>query len=141
MPDEDRRSEGPVVRGSEHAAANARRRLGEELARLRAVQDALIGERLAEETEAASVAELSTIDQHQADLGTETFERERDLSLLQDMSKRSSTFDERSSGSTAASTATARHAAPRSPTNASPPFRPPASAWNTRPPPRSSRVS
>jgi RNA polymerase-binding transcription factor DksA len=85
MPDEDRRSEGPVVRGSEHAAANARRRLGEELARLRAVQDALIGERLAEETEAASVAELSTIDQHQADLGTETFERERDLSLLQDI--------------------------------------------------------
>ena len=31
------------------------------------------------------MAEASTIDQHQADLGTETFERERDQSLLQDI--------------------------------------------------------
>jgi RNA polymerase-binding transcription factor DksA len=31
------------------------------------------------------VAETSTIDQHQADLGTETFERERDQSLLEDI--------------------------------------------------------
>jgi RNA polymerase-binding transcription factor DksA len=63
----------------------ARWRLGGELARLRAVRDALLGEGLAEESEAASVAETSTIDQHQADLGTETFERERDQSLLQDI--------------------------------------------------------
>jgi RNA polymerase-binding transcription factor DksA len=87
MPDEDRRSEGPVVRRREDPPEQptARRRLREELARLRAVRDALIGERLADETEAASVAETSTIDQHQADLGTETFERERDLSLLEDI--------------------------------------------------------
>lgn len=63
----------------------ARRRLRAELARLRAVRDALIGEGLAAESEAASVAETSTIDQHQADLGTETFERERDQSLLRDI--------------------------------------------------------
>jgi RNA polymerase-binding transcription factor DksA len=31
------------------------------------------------------VADTSTIDQRQADLGTETFERERDLSLLEDI--------------------------------------------------------
>jgi RNA polymerase-binding transcription factor DksA len=125
MPDEDRRSEGSVVRGREdqvrqvpgepharvpearvpldvkrrtglgitwadHPAplaerSTARRRLRDEFARLRAVRDTLIGEGLAEETEAAGVAEMSTIDQHQADLGTETFERERDLSLLQDV--------------------------------------------------------
>jgi RNA polymerase-binding transcription factor DksA len=75
MADDYWRSEGPT----------ARRRLRNELDRLRAVRDTLIGEGLAEETEAASVAETSTIDQHQADLATETFERERDQSLLQDI--------------------------------------------------------
>jgi RNA polymerase-binding transcription factor DksA len=30
---------------------------------------------------------MSSIDQHQADLGTETFERERDLSLLEDVER------------------------------------------------------
>jgi RNA polymerase-binding transcription factor DksA len=65
--------------------STTRRRLRDELARLEAVRDALIGEGLAAESEAASVAETSTIDQHQADLGTETFERERDQSLLEDV--------------------------------------------------------
>jgi RNA polymerase-binding transcription factor DksA/ribosome-associated translation inhibitor RaiA len=65
--------------------STARRRLRDELARLQAVRDALIGEGFAEESEAVSVAETSTIDQHQADLGTETFERERDQSLLEDI--------------------------------------------------------
>jgi RNA polymerase-binding transcription factor DksA/ribosome-associated translation inhibitor RaiA len=65
--------------------STARRRLRDELARLQTVQHALIDEGLAEESEAASVAETSTIDQHQADLGTETFERERDQSLLEDI--------------------------------------------------------
>jgi RNA polymerase-binding transcription factor DksA/ribosome-associated translation inhibitor RaiA len=65
--------------------STARRRLRDELARLEAVRAALEGEGLAEESEAASVAETSTIDQHQADLGTETFERERDQSLLEDI--------------------------------------------------------
>jgi RNA polymerase-binding transcription factor DksA/ribosome-associated translation inhibitor RaiA len=65
--------------------STARRRLRDELSRLEAVRTVLIGEGLAEESEAASVAETSTIDQHQADLGTETFEREQDMSLLQDV--------------------------------------------------------
>jgi RNA polymerase-binding transcription factor DksA len=75
-------ADGPVPQAEQLAA---RWRLGGELARLQAVRDALIGEGLAEEPEAASVAETSTIDQHQADLGTETFERERDQSLLEDI--------------------------------------------------------
>lgn len=65
--------------------STARRRLHDELARLEAVREVLTGERLGEESEADSVAEVSTIDQHQADLGTETFERERDQSLLEDV--------------------------------------------------------
>jgi RNA polymerase-binding transcription factor DksA/ribosome-associated translation inhibitor RaiA len=65
--------------------STARRRLRDEVARLEAVRGALVGEGLASGSEAASVADNSTIDRHQADLGTETFERERDLSLLEDM--------------------------------------------------------
>ena len=34
-------------------------------------------------TETDSVGELSSVDQHQADLGTETFEREKDLSIIE----------------------------------------------------------
>jgi RNA polymerase-binding transcription factor DksA len=65
--------------------STARRRLRDELARLEAVRAALVGEGLASESEAASVAEMSSVDQHQADLATETFERERDQSLLEDV--------------------------------------------------------
>jgi RNA polymerase-binding transcription factor DksA/ribosome-associated translation inhibitor RaiA len=65
--------------------STARRRLRDELTRLEAVRAVLGGEGLDDESEAASVAETSTIDQHQADLATETFERERDLSLLEDI--------------------------------------------------------
>ncbi len=65
--------------------STARRRLRDELGRLQSVRAALESEGLAEESEADSVAETSTIDQHQADLGTETFERERDQSLLEDI--------------------------------------------------------
>lgn len=65
--------------------ATARRRLRAELDRLERVRAALLDEGLDAETESASVAELSSLDQHPADLGTETFERERDLSLLDDV--------------------------------------------------------
>jgi RNA polymerase-binding transcription factor DksA/ribosome-associated translation inhibitor RaiA len=65
--------------------ATARRRLRDELDRLEAVRAALVGEALDEEPASESVGEVATIDQHQADLGTETFERERDLSLLEDV--------------------------------------------------------
>jgi len=61
----------------------ARRRLAGELDRLSAVQAALRAEGLDAMTESEDVSELSHVDQHPADLGTETFERERDLSVLQ----------------------------------------------------------
>lgn len=59
---------------------HARPLLGEERARLAGRQHEY--ERLREETEGQSLQELSSLDQHQADVGTETFDRERDLSLL-----------------------------------------------------------
>jgi DnaK suppressor protein len=37
------------------------------------------------ESETDSVSELSSLDQHQGDLGTETFEREKDFSLLEQL--------------------------------------------------------
>lgn len=67
--------------------STARRRLRDELDRLEAVRAALVAEKLGEEPEGESVGEMSTIDQHPADLGTETFERERDLSLLEDVER------------------------------------------------------
>jgi RNA polymerase-binding protein DksA len=59
----------------------ARERLDEERARLLSVKETFAGED--EETESESLAELSDSDQHQADVGTETFEREKDLSILE----------------------------------------------------------
>ena len=35
-----------------------------------------------DETEQSSVTELSSFDQHQADLGTETFEREKEITII-----------------------------------------------------------
>jgi RNA polymerase-binding transcription factor DksA len=61
----------------------ARQRLVEERARLTEVRSSLGGTGLEQESEQESVAELSSVDQHQADLGTETFEREKDLSILE----------------------------------------------------------
>jgi len=61
--------------------AAARTRLDEERQRLeetrRAAQDLVAG------TTEEAVQELATYDQHLADQGTETFERERDISVLQ----------------------------------------------------------
>ena len=37
------------------------------------------------ETETESISELSSFDQHQGDTGTETFEREKDFSLLEQL--------------------------------------------------------
>ena len=65
--------------------ATVRRRLRDELDRLEAVRAALVGEGLDREPASASVAEAGTIDQHPADHATETFEREKDLSLLADV--------------------------------------------------------
>jgi RNA polymerase-binding transcription factor DksA len=37
------------------------------------------------ESETDSISELSSLDQHQGDIGTETFEREKDFSLLEQL--------------------------------------------------------
>ena len=37
------------------------------------------------ESETGSISELSSLDQHHGDIGTETFEREKDFSLLQQL--------------------------------------------------------
>jgi RNA polymerase-binding transcription factor DksA len=61
----------------------ARQRLEAERARLQDMKAGFDDEHLTDETENESVSELSSIDQHQADIGTETFEREKDLSILE----------------------------------------------------------
>ncbi len=61
----------------------AREMLEGERARLQSVQSGFAEEHLTDESEQESVGALSSVDQHQADLGTETFERERDLSILE----------------------------------------------------------
>jgi len=61
----------------------ARQRLAEERARLEGVKSTFDDEHLGDLTESESTGELSSYDQHQADMGTETFEREKDLSILE----------------------------------------------------------
>lgn len=61
----------------------ARQRLADERARLDGVKSTFDEEGLTEQSEMDSVGELSSYDQHQADMGTETFEREKDLSILE----------------------------------------------------------
>jgi RNA polymerase-binding transcription factor DksA len=55
-----------------------RQRLLDEQAQRQALADRL----RRGETETVEASELSKVDQHQAELGTETFERERDLTAL-----------------------------------------------------------
>ncbi|MDP9069982.1 MAG: TraR/DksA C4-type zinc finger protein [Actinomycetota bacterium] len=64
---------------SEHV----RPRLSEERARLEGLRDDFVAQGLTAESEEDSLAELSSVDQHQADVGTETFHREADLSILE----------------------------------------------------------
>ena len=61
----------------------ARQRLADERARLDGVKSTFDAEGLNDESESESLGELSSYDQHQADVGTETFEREKDLSILE----------------------------------------------------------
>lgn len=61
----------------------ARQRLADERARLGDVKSTFDDRGLTEQSETESVSELSSYDQHQADMGTETFEREKDLSILE----------------------------------------------------------
>ena len=61
----------------------ARARLEEERARLTQLRDGFVEQGLTSESENDSIGELSSVDQHQADVGTETFHREADLSILE----------------------------------------------------------
>ena len=61
----------------------ARQRLADERERLVAVRATFDDEGLTEQSANDMVGELSSYDQHQADMGTETFEREKDLSILE----------------------------------------------------------
>ena len=61
----------------------ARERLAEEKSRLEDVKAGLEADGVGSESESESLSELSDIDQHQADTGTETFDRERDTSILE----------------------------------------------------------
>lgn len=63
----------------------ARRLLEDEQARLEQVKSAFDDEHFADESERENVNELSGSDQHPADIGTETFEREKDLSILENV--------------------------------------------------------
>ena len=59
----------------------ARTRLEEERRRLEEVRDSI--DSVSEESERESLSELSSSDQHPGDIGSETFEREKDLSILE----------------------------------------------------------
>ena len=58
----------------------ARQRLADERERLTLVRNEMES---AGENERESTSELSSMDQHQADVGTELFDRERDLGILE----------------------------------------------------------
>jgi len=60
-----------------------RNRLSEERQRLDGVRSTFDDEHLTDQSESDATGELSSYDQHQADMGTETFEREKDLSILE----------------------------------------------------------
>ena len=64
-------------------ADGARTALHEERARLQQIRAGLAGEAVDGVSEQDALAELSFVDQHPADIGTETFEREKDLSILE----------------------------------------------------------
>jgi RNA polymerase-binding transcription factor DksA len=60
-----------------------RRRLEEEKGRLEQVRDGFDDDHLHDESEDESTSELSHLDQHMADVGSETFEREKEFSILE----------------------------------------------------------
>jgi RNA polymerase-binding transcription factor DksA len=66
-------------------AEHARQLIVSERERLAALVREREAEGIGTESENESVSELSSLDQHLADLGTETFEREKDFSLLEQL--------------------------------------------------------
>lgn len=65
-------------------ASEVRRRLDAERSRLLGLRDGLEQDRAAE-SESESAQELSSVDQHPADSGTEMFDRERDTSIAESL--------------------------------------------------------
>lgn len=63
--------------------AAARRHLTDEQHRLEQLRAALGNDHLGDEPEEDSAAELSHVDQHPADAASDAFEREKDLSILE----------------------------------------------------------
>lgn len=63
----------------------ARRHLEEERDRLAKTKSVIESERISEESEEESTSELSHADQHPADVGSEAFEREKELSILEEI--------------------------------------------------------
>jgi DnaK suppressor protein len=61
---------------------HARQLLAADHDRLDGIREGIVAQGMAEETEAEGIAE-SDNGQHQADVGTETFDRERDLGILE----------------------------------------------------------
>jgi RNA polymerase-binding transcription factor DksA len=61
----------------------AREQLEAERARLEGLRDQFASEGLTTETEAENLEALTIISQHPADVGSETFDRERDFSILE----------------------------------------------------------
>lgn len=62
---------------------DARDRLTEEQVRLEQIRRGFDAEHLHDESEDESTSELSHLAQHSADVGSETFEREKDFSILE----------------------------------------------------------
>ena len=62
---------------------DARERLSEERDRLQHVREGFEAEHLHDESEDDSTSELSHLAQHEADVASETFEREKDFSILE----------------------------------------------------------
>jgi DnaK suppressor protein len=59
----------------------ARKLLREERKRLQSLMETSDLDSVDDDTSTASVADLTSMDQHPADLGTETFERQKDVSI------------------------------------------------------------
>lgn len=61
----------------------ARHDLEDERGRLRGLRDGLVDSGAAPSPDRSELPEQGSLEQHQADAGTETFDRERDLSILE----------------------------------------------------------
>ena len=73
--------------------ATVRDRLLDERARLSSTAGHVADEIDLDETERSSVAELSSFDQHQADLASETFEREKEITIIASLEEQVAQID------------------------------------------------